>query len=621
LKPTCLRHAVILLSLCFQAFALSWNAWNNSPTLDEPAHLQAGLEILWDGRLDLYAVNPPLIRSISAIPGRLLGLRPVEIKANRSPEMRWEFVSGTELFATSSDKAMRSLSWGRLCLIPLVLLGALLVWTWSKAVFCEDSACLALMLWCFSPMVLGHGALITPDVGAAVCGAFALFRFRAWLLDGTYWNAYLWGLSSGLALLSKFTWLPVLPVAFFACYVIWYRFVWNGNRSWRRDALQSSMAIATSLILVNAVFSFDGTFTPLGEIPFISESFKPLKPDLSNSTAGIAPTRIANRFAGTLVGRIPVPLPKTYVQGIDIQKRDFDTGAMSDSYLLGQWRSYGWYYYYALAAFVKEPTPTLVIAGLFCALIVVSLSRTRRSQVDGITSASVEKKKLVAELSVLLVPALTLFILVSSQTGFNHHYRYLLGMYPLLFICLSGTIKVGKQLQWSWVGWTCGFFMATQVVCVAASFPDYISYFNVVVGGPRGARDYLSDSSIDWGQDLLRLRDWQQKHVEAEPMFVFAFTSVKPAHLGVVSAKLRLRVAEPGKVHVMPLTGFPAGWYAISDCVYQGRQVWTFDDFSIQRIFKPGEFDFFQTLEPIDRVGGSIDVFHIKENELAVNRN
>jgi len=171
---------------------------------------------------------------------------------------------------------------------------------------------------------------------------------------------------------------------------------------------------------------------------------------------------------------------------------------------------------------------------------------------------------------------------------------------------------MGKDLQSSWVGWACGLCIATQVVCVAVSFPDYISYFNVAVGGPRGARNYLSDSSIDWGQDLLRLRDWQQKHTEAKPMFVFAITYVKPAHLGVQSAKLRLRVAVPGKVHVMPLTGFPPGWYAISDCVYQGREVWTFDDFSTARIIEQSEFAFFRTIKPVDRIGGSIDIFHIE---------
>ena len=33
-----------------------------------------------------------------------------------------------------------------------------------------------------------------------------------------------------------------------------------------------------------------------------------------------------NRFAGTWLGEMPVPLPKNYVQGIDTQKLDFERG-------------------------------------------------------------------------------------------------------------------------------------------------------------------------------------------------------------------------------------------------------------------------------------------------------
>jgi len=605
--PARLRQVVVLLSLFFQVLALSWNAQHNSPTLDEPAHLQAGLEVLWDGRMDLYSVNPPLIRSISAIPGRVFGLRPVEIDATRSPEMRWEFESGGLLFATSSDAAMHSLVWGRFCLIPLVVSGAVIIWIWSKAVFGVNSACLALMLWCFSPMVLGHGALITPDVGAAVLGALALFRFRAWLLDGSYWCAYLWGLSSGIALLSKFTWLPVLPIAFFACYAIWRPLVWDVSRKWRHDVCQASLAGFTALALVNAVFFFDGTFAPLGEIPFVSKSLRSERPE-----AAVAREPDANRFTGRLSGWIPVPLPIPYVQGIDIQMRDFDSGAMSDSYLFGKWRSSGWYYYYGLASLVKEPSATLIVAGLFLVLVFVFLSPNVRWEIESRNSFGPEKRRYVAEISVLLVPATALFILVSSQTGFNHHYRYVLGMYPLLFVCLSSTIYAGEKLQWNWVPWACGLCMATQVVCVAFAFPNYISYFNTAVGGPRGARNYLSDSNLDWGQDLLRLRAWQQKHIDARPMFVYVFTNVKPSHLGIVSEKLPLRLGKTGKVHVAPVTGFPAGWYAISDCVYQGREVWTFDAASSKRIIEPQEFELFRTLSPVDRIGGTIDIFYIE---------
>ena len=37
--------------------------------------------------------------------------------------------------------------------------------------------------------------------------------------------------------------------------------------------------------------------------------------------------------------------------------------------------------------------------------------------------------------------------------------------------------------------------------------PHELSFFNLAAGGPDGGRRFFVDSSLDWGQDLLRLRD------------------------------------------------------------------------------------------------------------------
>ena len=38
--------------------------------------------------------------------------------------------------------------------------------------------------------------------------------------------------------------------------------------------------------------------------------------------------------------------------------------------------------------------------------------------------------------------------------------------------------------------------------------PDYLAFFNALVGGPRGGERYLLDSNLDWGQDEARLKTW-----------------------------------------------------------------------------------------------------------------
>jgi len=62
-------------------------------------------------------------------------------------------------------------------------------------------------------------------------------------------------------------------------------------------------------------------------------------------------TSIGNRFAGTCLSAVPVPLPVNYLLGVDTQKSDFERGERS--YLRGQWRDRGWWYYYPYAMAVK----------------------------------------------------------------------------------------------------------------------------------------------------------------------------------------------------------------------------------------------------------------------------
>ena len=69
-----------------------------------------------------------------------------------------------------------------------------------------------------------------------------------------------------------------------------------------------------------------------------------------------------NRFAGTWLGKIPVPLPADFVQGIDTQRYDFKRGL--PSYLRGQWADHGWWYYYLYALAIKEPLGTWCLAAL-----------------------------------------------------------------------------------------------------------------------------------------------------------------------------------------------------------------------------------------------------------------
>ena len=67
------ERAVVAGLLLMHGSLLAWTASRTSPMLDEVAHLPAGLYVWQFGRFDLYRVNPPLVRSIAALPAAVFG--------------------------------------------------------------------------------------------------------------------------------------------------------------------------------------------------------------------------------------------------------------------------------------------------------------------------------------------------------------------------------------------------------------------------------------------------------------------------------------------------------------------------------------------------------------------
>ena len=94
-------------------------------------------------------------------------------------------------------------------------------------------------------------------------------------------------------------------------------------------------------------------------------------------------------------------------------------------------------------------------------------------------------------------------------------------------------------------------------------FPHSLSYFNEFARGPSGGVFHLNNSNIDWGQDLLPLRNWKRAHLPNEPLNLAYFDRVSPVHAGI---DFRL----PPQFQESPSKLQP-GCYAVSVKLLQGR--------------------------------------------------
>ena len=466
--------------LLVHASLLAWSAYRHSPVCCEIGCLPSGLSHLELGRFDLYRVNPPLVRTLAAIPADCAGAKVNWRLYNPNPLSRPWLNLGSEFLKANGSRSFWYYTLGRWMCIPFSLLGGYICFCWGRRLYGDAAGLTALVLWCFCPYVLAHAALMTPDAHAAAMGVAACYAFWLWLRGPCWDRALLAGLVLGLAELCKFTLLVLYPV--WIALWLFYRLPGHremDSRQWRRESLKFSAIVVLSVFVINAGYGFEGSFQRLGDYRFRTQAL--------TGAASLAdiPTDGGNRFEGTWLGALPVPLPKAFLQGIDTQKLDFR--ARNALNLHGEWKLGGWWYYYLYALAIKVPLGTWAL--ILLAIVVTFFAR-------GYSAAWRDE-------IVLLLPAITILTLVSSQTGFNIHSRYVLPMLPFVYIWTSKVRDVCIEMrQWK-IASVVGASLLWSVSSSLWYFPHSLSYFNELVGGPKNGHYYLLDSNIAWGQDLL----------------------------------------------------------------------------------------------------------------------
>ena len=597
-----LRLALVAL-LSVHAGLLAWMAERNSPTLDEVAHLPAGLSHLQYGNFELYHVNPPLVRTIAALPLLFVDAQTNWQGVQSGPTIRSEFTVGKEFLEANGPRSFWFFTLGRWACIPLSLLGGYICFRWARELYGTVAGLTAAAFWCFSPNVLGNAAMITPDTGGASLGVAAAYVFWHWLRQPAWRTAIVAGLVLGVAELAKSLWIVFFPlwptlwlisVATVGCTA--------GRRRLGFQAVQLAAMLLVGLGTLNLGYLGEGTGTKLKDFRFISQAL---------NGKGEA-WQVGNRFENSLLGELPIPFPRNFVRGIDMQRADFERG--KTSYLRGEQRFGGWWYYYFYAVAVKEPLGTLL-----CGLLALGLQfiRTRRagpvtatSELD--LSETIPKSTPRSSLFradwrdtlAVLAPALVILVLVSSQTGFNRYLRYLLPAFPFVYVWISQVVRnlAGRR----WIAYTAAALLAWTITSSLWVFPHSLSYFNELAGGPTGGPAHLLDANIDWGQDLLNLKRWLDAHPEAKPLRLAYFGFVDPQLAGIEYEVPPPGPSPQGMSPLLEALGPWPGWQAVSVNYVHGYRHYE----------EPAAwFTYYQQFQPVARAGHSILIYHITLEE------
>jgi len=415
-----------------------------SRTIDElDYHLRGGYNHLTTGRWEQLN-NPPLTGTLAAIP--LLFVKDTTKFNNFDRVREIDYIQGNK---EPFPKKLLLIS----RLIPLLFMTLLgyFVFLWARELYGVKAGLLALFLCSFSPTILAFGSLVTADIGGALFIFLAMYTFWRYINKPTKKRLIIASVCFGLAQISKMFAVFLIPL-FIAYSILAYFYKKKKN-----FAVSLLVIFTIGLFIINAAYLFNGSFTPLNKYDnFESSTFNSLSKN-------------------NLLNWIPLPLPKQYVLGHDLNQwagKDEKRAFFFMGKVGERFKSY-----FIVHLLIKTPV------GLFIILILGFLYFRRIN---------------VSEVYILTYISLVLFML-SFISKLAVGYRHMISIYPLLFL-LSG--RISKKSIPNIMKLAVGVALIWYMISSLFVFPHHIAYFNEFIGGPKNGYKYTIDSNLDWGQDL-----------------------------------------------------------------------------------------------------------------------
>lgn len=585
--------AGILLVVMF--FTAVFSMKDDALTFDELSHIPAGYSYLSQQDYRLNPEHPPLIKDLAALP--LLGLD-LNFPHNHStwtqeqgPIWWLQFDFGTQFLFNSDNPADKIIFLARLPMILLLMCLGLFIFFWTRQLFGNKFALMALTLFSFSPTFLAHGRFVTTDVAAALGVVMATYFWLKFLKNPVLKNIFIAGIILGIVMLFKFSLILLIP--FFGIITIIYPLLQhheNGSRTIKQTLKYVAMAFLIGIIAI--------VFVILPVYSFHTLNYPPEK-QLSDTTFHLSPD--IEPLEQVCIWMSDKPVIRSlghYMLGILMASQRTVGG--NTVYFMKMVSADGWWFYFPVIFALKIPLALLtliIIALLHCAWILKTpfwikpWQRTKQWIASHFT-----------EFSMLVF--LCIYWSVSMYGNLNIGIRHILPCFPFIYILVcSGTkhlVQKAKQKQLHRVVYT---IVLILLVCYAGSsiktFPRYLSYYNAIAGGTENGYKYAVDSNYDWGQDLKRLKRYTEVH-HIEKIYIDYFGgSNLDYYFGDKYAKWDSRT---------PASEFPKGNYlAVSVSSMQGGRALACPEFDQPTNY----YDWLNNYELIARAGTSIFIYYI----------
>ena len=523
-------------------------------TLDETIHIPAGFHNL-HGNLNVNIEHPPLIKMLAAVPLLFTHTQAPALDLRQEPS---DYQIAQDFWQANRGRYELLTFWPRVPMIGVTVLLGCVIFVFARRLFGARAALLATALYTIEPTVLAHGRVVQTDLPSALAYLLLVFALYAYLQIPNFRRSLYVGLSAGLAFSTKFSMVALAP---FGLVPLVGLLIFAPRLGQKRSLVAAQLGTATValVVIVNAVYlfqhpaqrytlSFDGdggsqlTQGPLTRVA--AESFKALQ--------DVIPADFIHGMTRVLV--------------LD-QIR-------SPAGLLGSYSNNGWWYYFPVAFALKTTIPFLLLSTASIVWALWILSRKRDDRI------------------LVLLTAIISFTALAMLASTNIGIRHLLPIFPFLFILAGAFLDrlLSYPRQRKLIVSLMVVLLAWMMFEAIRTYPDYLTYMNEFASGAPHWY-YLSDSNVEWGDDVKGLAQYLREHGEdTVSEAIWCFETLQYYGINKIDAP-----ADPDQVTTR--------YAAIGASFLNG---------SVNPSRNPDDYAAYRALKPETVIGGSIYVYRIR---------
>ena len=470
--------------VAIQALQIGFVVHRESLTFDEANHMFAGYMMWKTADFGLNPEHPPLVKLLAATPllAEKLWIPPLQHRDFKTEA----YLDGRDWLARNDGSSQRMVFRMR-CTAGLLALGlSLIVFLAAREWFGVGAGLLALVLVTFDPNILAHSGLVTTDIGVSLFFVAAIYAFYRYVRRPNLGRLLVAGFGAGLLLATKHSGILLAPMLLL---LAGWEIATAAKDARARTARNLASALAAIVVIsVLVLWAFYGYRYAARPTPL------QLKPSLAEYVAPLG------HFESAVVldtARVHL-LPESYLMGLVDVKR---MAEFYPTFIFGKVYAHGQWWYFPAVMLIKTTLGMLGLVGL--AIFAVCTRKVGHGR----------------ELAYILIPWFV-YLIVAMAAGMNIGARHILPLYALTAIFVAGgaIALMRRNKRWMWI---CAFLIGAHIVSALSVFPNYMAYANEAWEGPANLHNLLSDANVDWAQQLLQVKRWQDEHAGEECWFAY----------------------------------------------------------------------------------------------------